>query len=62
MLIDCDIMIVVGFVGVDVIIDIGVNDVLGDIAGCGREKASAPEFASPVALSDVWKFLLNFTR
>jgi len=38
------------------------DDVIGDVAGSGREVASLPEALAPVAFSDVLEFLLDFAR
>ena len=38
------------------------DDVIGDVAGGGREVAPLPEALSPIALADVFELLLDFTR
>ena len=38
------------------------DDVIGDVAGCGREVAALPRALSPVAFADVLEFLLDFAR
>jgi len=41
---------------------IGSDNLVGDISGCGREVAPRPEALTPVALTDVLKFLLDPVR
>lgn len=48
--------------GVGVVIDVVINDVLCDIAGSRGERAPAPEFTAPIAFSNGRKLLLYFTR
>lgn len=38
------------------------DDVIGDVAGGGREVASLPEALAPVALADMLELLLDFVR
>lgn len=38
------------------------DDVIGDVAGRGREIPSLPEALSPAALADVFEFLLDLAR
>ena len=48
------------FVGMSV--EISHDDVIGYVAGCGREVATLPEALAPVALSDVFELLLDLAR
>ncbi len=41
-------------------IEISHDDVVGDVAGRGREVAPLPEALSPIALADVFELLLDF--
>jgi hypothetical protein len=43
-------------------VEISHDDVIGDVAGCGREVAALPEALAPVALSDVFELLLDLAR
>ena len=38
------------------------DDVIGDVAGSGREVAALPEALAPVAFADVLELLLDFAR
>ena len=38
------------------------DDVIGDVAGCRREVAPLPEALPPVALANMFEFLLDFAR
>jgi len=38
------------------------HDVIGDVAGSGREVAALPELLAPVAFADVLELLLDFAR
>ena len=44
------------------IIDIFVNHLICDIATGHTEISTGPEVSSPIALPQLWKFLLNFSR
>ena len=41
------------------LVEISHDDVVGDVAGGGREVAALPEALSPVTLSDVFELLLD---
>jgi hypothetical protein len=43
-------------------VEITIDDVIGDVAGRGREVASLPEALPPIALADVLEFLLDLAR
>lgn len=43
-------------------VEISHDDVIGAVAGCGREVAMLPEALAPVALSDVFELLLDLAR
>jgi hypothetical protein len=43
-------------------VEISHDDVIGDVAGCGREVATLPEASAPLALSDMLEFLLDIAR
>lgn len=45
---------------VDMAVQITHDDVIGDVAGSGREVAALPEALAPVAFSDVFELLLDF--
>src|SRR5665213_4571844 len=47
---------------VGMFVQITHDDVIGDVAGRGREVASLPEALSPVALTDMFEFLLDLAR
>src|ERR1019366_4557592 len=46
----------------DMPVEITHDDVIGDVAGSGREVAPAPEPLPPVALTDMLELLLDFAR
>jgi hypothetical protein len=41
-------------------VEISEDDVVGDVAGRGREVAALPEALAPVAFADVLELLLDF--
>lgn len=43
-------------------VEISHDDVICDVAGCGREVAALPEALAPVAFSDVFELLLDLAR
>lgn len=43
-------------------VEISHDDVVGGVAGCGREVATLPEALAPVPLSDVFELLLDLAR
>ena len=43
-------------------VEVTHDDVIGNIAGGGREVSSLPETTSPVALANVLELLLDFAR
>lgn len=43
-------------------IEVGHDNVFGDVACCSREVAPAPESLAPVALADMFELLLDFAR
>lgn len=45
---------------VGMLVEIPHDDVIGDVAGGGREVAALPEALPPIPLADVLKLLLNF--
>jgi hypothetical protein len=43
-------------------VQISHDDVIGDVAGCGREVSVLPEALAPLAFADVFELLLDFAR
>lgn len=43
-------------------VQVAHDDIIGDVAGCGREVAALPEALSPVAFADVLELLLDLAR
>ena len=43
----------------DMPVEVGHDNVFGDVAGCGREVSPAPEALPPVAFADVFELLLD---
>ena len=40
-------------------VEVTHDDVIGDVAGCGREVAALPEALAPISFADVLEFLLD---
>ena len=43
-------------------IDVGIDHLIRDISVRRTEKSPAPKMPTPIAFSDLWKFLLNLPR
>jgi len=53
---------VLGVMRIRMIVDVLIDDVVGDISTRSTEIASGPEMPTPVALSQLRKFLLHLAR